>query len=142
MKNYKSLLSKVVAIAMVVAMSSMLSISASAYEGTTSSEIMPRIQYSTTATYSGDFDEAWQLEKEEDFLTGQGNWITLAITYGYNTVLINEDYCWAYCDDSTHWAKLSNGTTHEGPIALPGRASKIEVQHRAASRYSYSCYLP
>lgn len=91
-------------------------------------------------SYNGSFDKAWEKTYSESALDGS-TWYPMKITYGYNTVLINEDYCWAYSNDYLHWARLSNGSgSHTGGTVLAGMTSKIEVTHSGSS-ISYSCNI-
>lgn len=135
-----SFISKILVFAVAVSLFSTMTIFANATDS--DSSISPRIQPFISTDLTGSFDDDWQLYYEDSWLTGNGNWIPMSITYGYNTFLINEDYCWADCDEAVHWAVLYNGESHEGIFALAGHTSKIEVTHKDSDHYSYSCYLP
>lgn len=136
-------ISKVVSRILLAAMlfsvsASMIAVPANAYDSLNGPT--PRSRIFISRTYSGSFDEAWR-KTVSDFSMDGSTTYYMDITYGYNTVLINEDYCWADCEDYAHWASLRNGNgEHEGPIAFPGFTSKIEVTHNGSS-ISYYCNL-
>lgn len=78
------------------------------------------------------FSKAWEAYKGDDYGT--------YITYGFNTFLIDEDYCWAEQKQLFHFGTLRNGKGwHDGPLKAPGNVSKIEVTHNGSSIY-YACY--
>lgn len=52
------------------------------------------------------------------------------ITYGFNTVLLNEDYCHTWHSSANHRAKLQNTNgIFYGAYKSPNVTSKIEVRH-------------
>lgn len=78
------------------------------------------------------FKKAWEAYKSDDYGT--------YITYGFNTFLINEDYCWAEQNQLFHFGTLRNDNGwHDGPLKGPNKVSKIEVRHAGSSIY-YACY--
>lgn len=101
--------------------------------------IAPQSHIFMVRSYMGNFAKAWEKTASENVLLGTGERLPMSITYGYNTFLINEDYCWADCDEAPHWASLHNGKgEHSALLALPGFTSKIEVTHNGTS-ISYYC---
>jgi hypothetical protein len=85
-------------------------------------------------TYYGQFDTAWELTATS------GTPLTASLTYGYNTLFINEDYAWANNTNVSHFASLTNGNgVHPGPAKSAGNVSRIEVTHNGSS-VEYHCY--
>ena len=79
------------------------------------------------------FSEAWEAYKSDDYGT--------YITYAFNTVLINEDYCWAEQEKLFHFGTIKNGKGwHDGPLKGSGKVSKIEVTHNGSSIYYACCW--
>ena len=94
---------------------------------------MPASASSISKTYSSSFSKAW--ERYASSSNGKAN-----LTYGYNTLLINEDYAWAKHDSASHYAAIKNGNGwHTGPGKSAGSTSKIEVTHSGKS-VNYYCY--
>lgn len=57
-----------------------------------------------------------------------------ALTYGYNTFLINEDYAWAYHSQKEHSAEVGNARGAFGSEKkAAGKEAKIEVAHSGTS---------
>jgi hypothetical protein len=82
-------------------------------------------------TYSGQFTTAWSLTASSG---------AASLTYGYNTVAINEDFAWANHNTAEHFASLTNGSgIHNGPVKPAGTVSTIEVTHSGSS-VTYHCY--
>ncbi len=53
------------------------------------------------------------------------------LTYGYNTLAINEDYAHAYHSTKDHYAYVKNGNgSFSGSNVGKGNWSKIEVAHK------------
>ncbi len=78
------------------------------------------------------FKDPWEAYKGDDYGT--------YITYGFNTLFIDEDYCWAEQKQLFHFGTLRNDNGwHDGPIKAPDKVSKIEVTHSGSSIY-YACY--
>ncbi|MDR0489414.1 MAG: hypothetical protein LBG99_08510 [Propionibacteriaceae bacterium] len=79
------------------------------------------------------FTSAWQL-----YTSGDSN--RAALTYGFNTTAIHEDYAWANHSTLTHYASLKNGKgTYAGPTKSVTAVSKIEITHTAIATYEYYC---
>lgn len=126
----------VATILIIVMMVGMCSAIAATTENT---EITPRTVIELSRSYSGSFDEAWQLTASGAEYTQEEYLKHAFMTYGYNTFLINEDYCWAENSATMHWAELYNDNGwHYGPFKAAGNVSKIEVTH-AGSVVSYFC---
>lgn len=138
--NTKSVhfISKVLALAMILSVAvTMLIVPASAAEADTP---MPYSHIFICKDYSGSFDKAWEKTYTGSPSDGSSSAV-MSITYGYNTFLINEDYCWASCNSYAHYASVHNGNgSHDGPWASPGKVSKKEVTHNG-TRVSYYCYI-
>ena len=67
------------------------------------------------------FDKKWELSTTSD--DGKG-----VLTYGYNTLAINEDYAHAYHSTKDHYAYVKNGNgSFSGSNVGKGNWSKIEV---------------
>ncbi len=67
------------------------------------------------------FDKKWELSTTSD--GGKG-----VLTYGYNTLAINEDYAHAYHSTKDHYAYVKNGNgSFSGSNVGKGNWSKIEV---------------
>lgn len=87
---------------------------------------IPAMAYSTT-NGSKTFNSAWELSVTSD--GGKG-----VLTYGYNTVAINEDYAHAYHSTKSHYAYVKNGKgSFSGSNVKAGKWSKIEVTHKGNS---------
>ena len=95
------------------------------------------LAYSDGATesgvsYSGSFGSDWQKvyqDAKHDTV----------ITYGFNTTLIDEDYCYATQSVKLHNAEIKNGNGyHYGPFKGAGKSYNLEVTH-AGSRVQYYC---
>lgn len=57
-----------------------------------------------------------------------------SLTYGYNTVLINEDFAWANHSTRDHTAEVKNDKGAFGSSKQPkGKVAKIEVSHKGIS---------
>ena len=73
------------------------------------------------------FDKKWELSTTSD--GGKG-----VLTYGYNTLAINEDYAHAYHSTKDHYAYVKNGNgSFSGSNVGKGNWSKIEVAHKGNS---------
>ena len=73
------------------------------------------------------FDKKWELSTTSD--DGKG-----VLTYGYNTLAINEDYAHAYHSTKDHYAYVKNGNgSFSGSNVGKGNWSKIEVAHKGNS---------
>lgn len=84
--------------------------------------------------YNGSFSKAW----EKVFRDTKHDTV---ITYGYNTVLINEDYCYCVQTALPHWAELENGKGwHYGATKAAGKSSNIEVTHSGNRIVYYCCW--
>lgn len=69
----------------------------------------------------------WELSTTSD--DGKG-----VLTYGYNTLAINEDYAHAYHSTKDHYAYVKNGNgSFSGSNVGKGNWSKIEVAHKGNS---------
>lgn len=67
------------------------------------------------------FDKKWELSTTSD--GGKG-----VLTYGYNTLAINEDYAHAYHSTKDHYAYVKNGNgSFSGSNVGKGNWSKIEL---------------
>jgi len=56
------------------------------------------------------------------------------LIYGYNTVLINEDYSWAYHTEREHSGEVWNATgAFSSGRKAANNAAKIEVRHNGTS---------
>lgn len=56
------------------------------------------------------------------------------LTYGFNTVLINEDYAWAYHTKREHSAEVGNAKgAYTSGKKKAGKVAKIEVRHSGSS---------
>ncbi len=87
---------------------------------------VPVNAYSVT-NGSKTFKDAWELSTTVD--KGKG-----VLTYGYNTVAINEDYAHAYHSTKGHYAYVKNSRgSFSGSNAKKGKTSKIEVRHKGSS---------
>lgn len=78
------------------------------------------------------FTEAWEASTSE----GDAH-----LTYGFNTMFVDEDYAWADHATEMHWASIKNGNEEwHTPIlpSLAGFTSKVEVEH-AGTRVYYAC---
>lgn len=83
-------------------------------------------------TVKNNFSKAWELYASGD--SGRAS-----LTYGYNTLLINEDYAYANHSTKNHHASLTNGRGgFTGPNKSKGNLSKIEVRH-SGSTVTYKC---
>lgn len=82
--------------------------------------------------YSGSFASAWQ----KVFRDAKHDTV---ITYGFNTVAIDEDYCYATQSAKLHYAEIYNGNGyHYGPFKAAGKSSNLEVTH-SGTRIQYHC---
>ena len=73
------------------------------------------------------FDKKLELSTTSD--GGKG-----VLTYGYNTLAINEDYAHAYHSTKDHYAYVKNGNgSFSGSNVGKGNWSKIEVAHKGNS---------
>lgn len=81
------------------------------------------------------FTKAW-----ERYSSGDNN--KAALTYGYNTTAINEDYAWANHSSKSHYASLKKGknTWYKGPSKKGKAISKIEVIHSGGTVYYRNNY--
>lgn len=83
-------------------------------------------------SYNGSFSKAWQLVYNDPAHD-------TVITYGFNTTLINEDYCYAVQTAKMHWAEIENAKDwYYGPTKAAGKSSNLEVPH-AGTRVEYYC---
>lgn len=81
----------------------------------------PAMAGSLSRTYSGQFVEPWSKVVTNEVAT---------LEYGFNTLFIKEDTCYAYHTGSRHYAKIRNGNgVHVGSAKAAGQWSKIEVTH-------------
>ena len=81
------------------------------------------------------FDKKWELSTTSD--GGKG-----VLTYGYNTLAINEDYAHAYHSTKDHYAYVKNGNgSFSGSNVGKGNWSKIEVAHKGNSITYDNSYL-
>ena len=79
------------------------------------------------------FDKKWELSTTSD--GGKG-----VLTYGYNTLAINEDYAHAYHSTKDHYAYVKNGNgSFSGSNVGKGNWSKIEVAHKGNSIFFVEC---
>lgn len=100
---------------------------------------MPLSNLEIIQTYNGSFDEAWEKTYTGSVWGTYGESV-LTIIYGFNTFLIDEDYCWAYADE-VHWAELHNGNGHHvGLGATAGKRSRVDVTH-SGDEVTYYCCL-
>ena len=101
--------------------------------------IAPVSAKTTSTSYSGQFNKAWQKTKTD---TGQSDPYAVKLTYGYNTKLINEDYTWTmasrYAKKHTAYVKNGSGVWRKGPTKGQFVVSKIEVRHKGSKVY-YKC---
>ena len=72
------------------------------------------------------FDKKWELSTTSD--GGKG-----VLTYGYNTLAINEDYAHAYHSTKDHYAYVKWKWFFFGFNVGKGNWSKIEVAHKGNS---------
>lgn len=87
---------------------------------------LPAMAFSVT-NGTKTFKKAWELSVTSDNKKG-------VLTYGYNTVAINEDYSYAYHSSKKHYAYVKNGKgSFSGSNVGKGKWSKIEVAHKGNS---------
>jgi len=86
---------------------------------------------SVSASYSGSFSKAWSKSKTTGDKAG-------VLTYGYNTLFINEDFSHGYHAKKAHYASVSNGRgSFTSGNVKKGKTAKIEVRHSGSTvRYS------
>ncbi len=85
---------------------------------------------SLTRTYSGQFVEDWSYSASSS---------GAELEYGFNTLFIKEDTCYANHNNSRHYARIKNGNgVHVGSSKAAGTWSRIEVTH-SGSTVTYSC---
>lgn len=90
----------------------------------------PVMAGSLSRTYSGQFVNDWS----KTVTSGRAK-----LEYGFNTLFINEDTCYANHSGANHYAKIRNGNgVHVGPSKPAGTWSNQEVTH-SGSYVTYSC---
>lgn len=93
---------------------------------------MPAEANSLSRTSAGQsFNSPWRL-------TAVNNAGTAAITYGFNTWAINEDYSWSTHHNVRHHAWLRNSRgLHSGSSSSANSRSRVDVRHGGGVTITY-----
>lgn len=96
--------------------------------------VMPMAAPENSLSRSSDghgFTEAWEASASD----GDAH-----LTYGFNTMFVDEDYAWSVHDSTAHNAAIKNGDGWHLPTlpSLPTFTSKVEVEHSGTHVY-YAC---
>ena len=83
-----------------------------------------------------DFSDKWVLSTT---VYEQG--AKCVLTWGYNIILINEDYAYSYTVGNRHYSRIKNSRgTHTGPVKYANEWSDLEVRHGGSNPRYYQVW--